>query len=299
MRILITGSSGQVGWECRRSLQALGEVCGADRADGDLAQPQAVRALVRRLAPDVVVNAAAYTAVDRAEAEPDLAQAINAVAPGVLAEEVQRLGAALIHLSTDYVFDGRKPTPYVEDDPAGPLSVYGRSKLDGEQAVVASGAAALILRTSWVYAMRGHNFVRTILRLAREREALRIVDDQHGAPTWARSVAAAIAAIVARAGRDRASIAASFAKQGGVFHLTAAGQTTWFGFAERLLQAYPDPARRIRSLQPITTAEYPTAARRPANSVLDCTRLLDRWGVALPRWDEALDLALAESSDAG
>lgn len=298
MRILITGATGQVGWECRRSLQALGEVSGVGRLDCDLAQPESLRSLVRRLAPDLVVNAAAYTAVDRAEAEPDLAQAINAVAPGVLAEEVQRLGAGLIHLSTDYVFDGGKPTPYVEDDPTAPLSVYGRSKRHGEQAVLASGAAAMILRTSWVYAMRGHNFARTILRLAREREELRIVADQHGAPTWARSVAAAIAAIVARAGRDRASIAASFAQHGGVFHLTAAGQTSWFGFAERLLQASADPARRVRSLQAIASDEYPTAARRPANSVLDCTRLRDRWGVALPHWDEALDLALAEPGGA-
>jgi dTDP-4-dehydrorhamnose reductase len=292
LRILVTGPDGQVGWECRRSLQALGEVHAVGRADCDLGRPAAIRAAVREAAPDLIVNTAAYTAVDRAESEPDLARAVNAEAPAVLAEEAGRLRASLIHLSTDYVFDGTKPAPYVEDDACNPLSVYGRTKLAGEQAILACGTPAVILRTSWVYATRGHNFLRTMLRRAREREELRIVDDQWGAPTWARSIAEAIAAIAARAGRDRESLAASFAGRGGVFHMTAGGRTNWHQFALRLLQRSTDPQRRLRSVAAIPSREYPTPARRPANSVLDCTRLAERWGIALPPWDEALDLAL-------
>ena len=293
LRILLTGPDGQVGWECRRSLQALGQVHCVDRAHCDLSRPDAIRTAVRAASPDLIVNTAAYTAVDRAESEPDLAFAVNATAPAVLAEEARQTGASLIHLSTDYVFDGTKPAPYLEDDACNPLSVYGRSKLGGEQAVLSSGAPALILRTSWVYATRGHNFLRTMVRLAREREELRIVDDQWGAPTWARSIAEAIAAIVARAGRDRSSIAASFAGHGGVFHMTAAGRTNWHQFAQRLLRQVADPERRLRSIVPIASSEYPTPARRPVNSVLDCGRLARLWGVALPPWELALELAVA------
>jgi dTDP-4-dehydrorhamnose reductase len=298
MRVLVTGPAGQVGWECQRSLQALGDIRCIARAECDLVQPGAIRAAVREVAPDVIVNTAAYTAVDRAESEPDLAHAVNAVAPAVLAEEAKRLGASLIHLSTDYVFDGTKRAPYVEDDPCNPLSVYGRTKLQGEQAILSSGAAALILRTSWVYATRGHNFLRTMLRLAREREELRIVDDQWGAPTWARSIADGIATVVARAGRDRASIAASLSERGGVFHMTASGRTNWYEFATRLLQRIAAPDRRLRSIVPIPSAEYPTPARRPMNSVLDCARLVRMWGVALPPWDLGLDLAVADGGPA-
>jgi dTDP-4-dehydrorhamnose reductase len=293
LRILISGPDGQVGWECRRSLQALGQVHCVSRAQCDLTKPDAIRAVVREAAPDLIVNAAAYTAVDRAESEPELAHAVNAAAPAVLAEEARRLGASLIHLSTDYVFDGAKPAPYAESDACNPLSVYGRTKLQGEQAILSAGTPAVVLRTSWVYATRGQNFLRTIVRLAREREELRIVDDQWGAPTWARSIAEAIAAIAARAGRDRPSIAASFAEHGGIFHMTAAGRTNWHQFAQLLLQRIPDPGRRLKSLVPIPSKEYPTPARRPMNSVLDCTRLAHRWGVALPPWDLALELAAA------
>lgn len=296
MRILITGRDGQVGWECQRSLQALGEVESIGRSQCDLTQPESIRTLVRTTDPDLIVNAAAYTAVDRAESEPELAYAVNAGAPAVLAEEAKRIGASLLHLSTDYVFDGRKATPYVEDDACAPLSAYGRSKLQGEQAILASGAPAMILRTSWVYATRGHNFLRTMLRLALEREELRIVDDQWGAPTWARSIADGIAAIAARAGRDRETVAASFRSCGGVLHMTAAGKTTWHRFATQLLQQLPDPARKLRSIVPIPSSDYPTPARRPMNSVLDCTRLAKHWGVSLPHWQRTLDLAVAEAS---
>ena len=294
MRILITGSEGQVGWECRRSLQALGEVQAIGRAQCDLTRPEEIRAVVRASAPELIVNAAAYTAVDRAETEPELAYAVNAAAPAALAEEANRLGAALLHLSTDYVFDGSKAAPWLEDDACNPLSVYGRSKLQGEQAVLAAGTPAVILRTSWVYAMRGHNFLRTMLRLSRERDELRIVDDQWGAPTWARSIAEGIAAIVARAGSDRAALAARFARDGGVLHMTAAGRTSWHGFAQRLLQQIADPGRKVRTIVPIPSREYVTPARRPVNSVLDCTRLARQWGVSLPHWEQALDLAAAD-----
>jgi dTDP-4-dehydrorhamnose reductase len=294
MRILITGPNGQVGWECRRSLQVLGELRCVGRAQCDLARPEAIRAAVRDATPDLIVNAAAYTAVDRAEAEVDVAQAVNAVAPAVLAEEAKRTGAAVIHLSTDYVFDGSKTTAYSEDDRCAPLSVYGRTKLQGEQAILASGAPAIILRTSWVYAMRGHNFLRTMLRLAREREELRVVDDQFGAPTWARSLAEGIAAIVARAGADRAQVAASFSDRGGVYHMTSSGRTTWYRFAERIFAEAPDAERKLKRLAAITTAEYPTPARRPASSVLDSGRLAREWQVVLPPWEDALALALAD-----
>jgi dTDP-4-dehydrorhamnose reductase len=297
MRILITGPAGQVGWECQRSLQVLGDLVCASRDQCDLARPDSIRALIRGAAPDVIVNAAAYTAVDRAESEPELARAVNAEAPAVMAEEARRLGASLIHLSTDYVFDGSKQTPYVEEDVASPLSAYGRTKWQGEQALHSSGVPAIILRTSWVYAARGNNFVRTILRLAHERDELRIVNDQWGAPTWARSIAEAIAAIIARAGRDRQSIAASAKARGGIFHMTAAGRTNWYDFAQEILRQEPDPARKVKSLLPISSAEYPTPARRPANSVLSCARLQELWGVSLPRWDIALEWAL-RSNDA-
>jgi len=294
MRILLTGRDGQVGWECRRSLQALGEVVAVGRGDADLARPEAIRELVARCAPDLIVNAAAYTAVDRAESDSGAADALNAVAPAVLAEAAQKIGASLIHLSTDYVFDGSKPAPYVETDACRPLSVYGRSKRQGEEAILASGVPALILRTSWVYATRGSNFLRTIVRLAREREELRIVDDQWGAPTWARSIAEAIAALAARAGSDRASLAAAFGARGGVLHLTAAGRTNWYQFAQALLQRIDDPQRRLLRLVPIPGHEYATAAQRPANSVLDCSRLQQLWGIGLPHWELALELAAAE-----
>lgn len=293
---MVFGPDGQVGWECCRALQALAEVLSVGRASCDLNQPEAIRAQIRGASPDLIINAAAYTAVDRAESEPQLAHAVNAVAPAIMAEEARRSGASLIHLSTDYVFDGRKTVPYMEDDPCYPLSVYGRTKRLGEEAVLASGAASLVLRTTWVYAARGRNFVRTILQLAVEREELRVVDDQWGAPTWARSVAEAIAAITARAGCDRESIAASFAKKGGIFHLAASGRTTWYRFARRIVEHMPPSERRLRAIVPIPSSEFPTAARRPMNSVLDCSRLAKLWGVRLPAWELAHDLAFANNA---
>ena len=289
MRILLTGVNGQVGWELARSLAPLGDVIGLDRSRLDLAQPDALRETVRAIAPTAIVNAAAYTAVDRAESEPELARAINAIAPGILAEETQHLDAILVHFSTDYVFDGTKSEPYVEADPTNPLSVYGRTKLEGERAIGASGCRHLTLRTSWVYSARGHNFMLTMLRLARERRALRVVDDQIGAPTWSREIAQATATLL-----TRPELAARGAE--GLYHLTASGTTTWYGFARAIFDS-PEMARlgvTPPALEAIPTSAYPTPARRPANSRLDCGRIVRRAGVRLAPWDATLRSALAE-----
>jgi dTDP-4-dehydrorhamnose reductase len=244
---------------------------------------------VRAIAPQAIVNAAAYTAVDRAESEPELARAINAIAPGVLAEEAQRLDAVLVHYSTDYVFDGTKPEPYTESDAPSPLNVYGRTKLEGERAIGASGCRHLTLRTSWVYGTRGSNFLLTMLRLARERRQLRIVDDQFGAPTWSREIAQATATLLAQP-----ALAAPGAD--GLYHLTASGATSWFGFAEAIFESEETARLGIAppAIEPIQTSAYPTPARRPANSRLDCGRLERRTGVQLAAWDAALTRALGE-----
>lgn len=293
MRLLLTGANGQVGWALQRALAPLGELLALDRGQLDLADPDGLRQRVRAIAPNVIVNAAAYTAVDRAESEPEAARAINAIAPGVLAEEASRLDAILVHYSTDYVFDGTKPGPYVETDPTNPLSVYGRTKLDGERAIGASGCRHLTLRTSWVYGARGQNFLLTMLRLARERRSLRVVDDQVGAPTWSREIAQATAALLARP---------ELARPGadGLYHLTAGGATSWCGFA-RAIFASPEMARlgvTPPSVEAIPSSEYPLPARRPANSRLDCTRLERRAGIRLAAWDAALERCLAEVATA-
>ena len=304
LRLLVTGSTGQIGWQLQRTLAPLGEVIACTRTQVDLADPEAAAKAVRDLAPDVVVNAAAYTAVDKAESEPELAHTINAVAPGRIAEELARTGSLLIHYSTDYVFDGAKPGPYEETDPTGPLNVYGRTKLAGEQFIAASGCAHVILRTTWVYDIRGKNFLRTALRLAREREELRMVGDQHGAPTWARTIAESTAIIVARCAQQRDSTGWGY---GGVFHLTAAGQTTWAGFAEQILEDYdslaswpadtgefgsPLIAKRVVT---ITSEQYKVPARRPRNSVLSNSKLQATFGLQLPDWRVQLRLALQDA----
>jgi len=283
LKIVVTGCNGQVGWELARSLAALGEVIALDRSSLDLSRPDSIRAAIRRHGPDVIANAAAYTAVDRAESEPGMAQAINATGPGILAEEAQRRGALLVHYSTDYVYDGAKSAPYVEDDPTHPLSVYGRTKLDGERAIQAAGCRHVILRTAWVYAARGKNFMLTILRLAAERPELRVVDDQFGAPTSAPMIAGATASIIASRARSEGS--------DGVFHLTAAGRTNWFGFARLIVDSTkpPHPA-----LQPIPGTDYPTPARRPANSCLDNSKLANAFGIRLGGWQDEAQRILGE-----
>ena len=298
-RILLTGGTGQVGWELRRALAPLGEVTAPSRAELDLFDAEALRAAVRELAPRLVVNAAAYTEVDRAESEPGRARAANAAAPAALAEEAARTGALLVHYSTDYVFSGEKDRPYTEDDECAPPGVYGRTKREGEAAVAAAGGAHLVFRTSWVYGLRGRNFLRTMLRLAREREELRVVDDQWGAPTWSRMLAEATALVAAglRDGRG------GFAPEGapwGVYHLAAAGETTWCRFAREILAA--DPRRgeqRCREVVAIPTEEYPTPAARPRRSVLDGSRAEAAFGVRLPHWREQLALAMEEAPGEG
>lgn len=294
MHILLVGREGQVGWELERCLQGLGRITAVGRAHADLADAAQVQHLLDAVDPEIIVNAAAYTAVDQAEARPLLAQAINADAPAVMARWAHEHAAALIHYSTDYVFDGSGSVPWCESDAPRPLSVYGASKLAGERAIAESGCANLILRTSWVYAARGGNFLCTMLRLAAEREELRVVDDQVGAPTWARTLAQATALIVARSGAGREQRLATLTDRGGVFHLAARGDCSWFRFAERIFETCPDPTRRLRKLVPISTAEYPTAARRPLNSRLALDRVESIWNLSLPNWDDALALCAAE-----
>ncbi|HJS77989.1 MAG TPA: dTDP-4-dehydrorhamnose reductase [Burkholderiales bacterium] len=271
MRILLTGATGQVGWELRRTLAPLGEVRALDRFGLDLADVPTLVASVRALQPDVIVNSAAYTAVDKAESERDLAFAVNATAPRVLAEEARRIGAYLVHYSTDYVFDGEKPAPYAEDDATGPINVYGESKLAGEAAIRASGCRHLILRTSWVYGPRGKNFYLTMLRLAKERPELRVVDDQVGAPTSSLAIARATPVLIGKSAQ-------------GLYHMTAAGETSWCGFARAILKG----AGLATPVVAIATSDYPTPARRPRNSRLDCSRLRHEHGVALAPWEEQL-----------
>jgi dTDP-4-dehydrorhamnose reductase len=289
--ILLLGGEGQVGWELARALAPLGRVLTPGRAALDLAEGEAIRAMVRTTRPRLIVNAAAYTQVDRAEAEPLLAEAVNAAAPAILADEAKRAGAALVHYSTDYVFDGSSRRPYREDDPVAPLNAYGQSKLAGEQAIAASGVRHLILRTAWVYADRGRNFLKTMQRLAAERDDLRVVADQVGAPTWARLIAEATALMLA-ASRDADGWEA-LADRGGLYHLTAQGETTWCGFAAAIVAASPPRGDGSRArVVPITTAEYPTPARRPAYSLLDNRRLATVFALSLPDWQEGLRLCL-------
>ena len=290
MKILLTGADGQVGWELQRSLALLGEVHAINRATLDLSDAAAIRRLMRELQPALVVNAAAYTAVDKAESEEALAFAINAEAPGVLAEEAARLGAGLVHYSTDYVFDGSKQGAYLEDDPTNPLGVYGRSKLAGEQAVAAQLQNFLILRTSWVYAPRGKNFALTMLKLAQERDHLRVVADQRGAPTPARLIADATAVILQKIGVTHLPAVSQW-DQAGLYHLCSAGSTNWYEFASTVLQWQAKAlGRSAPTIEPITTDQYPTPATRPANSVLNHQKLSTIFGLHLPSWEHAFRL---------
>ncbi|MCE9641170.1 MAG: dTDP-4-dehydrorhamnose reductase [Betaproteobacteria bacterium] len=283
-RILLTGKTGQVGGELITALAPLGEVMACDRDALDLADPAAMVATVRKLRPDIIVNAAAYTAVDRAEAEPALAIAVNGTAPGILAAEALRLNALLVHYSTDYVFDGTKRGSYSEDDAPAPLNVYGRTKLAGERAVQTSGARHLILRTSWVYGARGNNFLITMSRLAAERDELKVVDDQIGAPTWCRDIATATGVILARL-QDKDGA------RNGIYNLSAQGSTSWHGFAAEILaHAAAKPKAR---LLPIPTSAYPSAAARPLNSVLSHDKVKNTFGIDLPDWRASLAACLA------
>jgi len=290
LKILISGKTGQVAVELQKHLAGLGELIVLGRDVLDLSQPDQIRAQVRAHKPDLLIIAAAHTAVDQAENEPELAFAINAIAPGVFAEEAAALGIPLIHYSTDYVFDGRKPAPYTEDDATNPLGVYGKSKLAGELAIAASGAQHLILRTSWVYSTHGKNFLLTMQRLLQERSELRVVADQIGAPTWAGTIAQSTRALIER-------WQAGDAGAWGTYHLTASGETAWFGFTQAIAGHLTAQGKACATLEPIPASAYPTPAARPQNSRLDCSKLAREWGVAQPDWEAALSACLAEQPD--
>jgi len=287
--ILVTGVNGQVGFELARSLQGLGRVVAVDRSVVDLSNPDQIRAVVREIRPDLIVNPAAYTAVDKAEAEFDLAMRINGEAPGILAEEAKKLGAALIHYSTDYVFNGEKQGAYVEDDPTDPQNAYGRTKLAGEQAIEATGVDHLVFRTSWVYGGRGKNFLLTMLRLGAERPELKVVADQFGAPTWSNTIATLTANVVAQAfsAEDRA---AWWSAHSGVYNLTAADSTSWHGFATSIFELAGLQTRP--NVLPIPASDYPTPAKRPSNSRMANEKLARVFGLRAPHWKDALGLCL-------
>jgi dTDP-4-dehydrorhamnose reductase len=294
-KILVFGRVGQVGWELRHKLACLGQVTAVDYPEIDFTKPDSIREAVRASQPAVIVNAAAYTAVDKAEAEPALAYAINAAAPGVLAEEAKRLGNILVHYSTDYVFDGTKHGAYLETDLPNPVNVYGKTKLAGDEAIQSVGGDYLILRTSWVYGARGSNFLLTMLRLARERAELRIVDDQTGAPTSSECIAQATADLLAQLSAPKGG---GLQGRSGIYNLTNSGETTWFGFAKAFLSKPQEVTGAITpSLVPITTAEFPRPARRPANSCLSCRRVEEAFGVRMPHWVDALALVLETLRD--
>lgn len=294
MNILLLGKSGQVGWELQRSLAVLGRVTALDHDStehcGDFANPEGVRETVRALRPDVIVNAAAHTAVDKAESEPEIARLLNATTPGVLAEEAARLGAWLVHYSTDYVFDGSGTRPWVETDAPAPLSVYGATKLEGEQRIQQAGCRHLILRTSWVYAARGGNFAKTMLRLGSERERLTVIDDQWGAPTGA-DLLADVTAHAVRHLQSRPG-------DGGLYHCVASGETNWHSYAKYVLeharQAQPAIELKATEVAPVPTSAFPTPARRPHNSRLDTTRLQTTFGLVLPPWQQGVARMLTE-----
>jgi dTDP-4-dehydrorhamnose reductase len=297
MKILLLGKNGQVGWELQRALAPLGELVALDfdspgPLSADFSKPESLAATVRTIAPNIIVNAAAHTAVDKAESEPDLAHAINAAAPGVLAREATALGAWLVHYSTDYVFDGSGGTPWLEESPTGPLSVYGRTKLDGENAIRASGVQHLIFRTSWVYAARGGNFAKTMLRLAKERDKLTVINDQIGTPTGA-DLLADITAHAIRAAILKPAIA-------GTYHAVAAGETSWHGYAKHVIEFARAQGQAIKvapdAIEPVPTSAFPTPAKRPGNSRMNTSKLRDTFGLTLPSWQMGVERMLVEIS---
>ncbi len=293
MKILLLGKNGQVGWELQRSLAPLGEVVALDRSSelcGDLSQPERLAQTVRSMRPDVIVNAAAHTAVDKAESEVELARTLNATAPAALAQAAVETGAWLVHYSTDYVFDGSGTRPWQEGDATGPLGVYGQTKLEGEQAIAASACKHLIFRTSWVYAARGGNFARTMLRLAQERERLTVIDDQHGAPTGA-DLIADVTAHAIRAALQQPQLS-------GLYHLVAGGEPSWHGYANHVIararELQPELAWKVGEIAPVPTSAFPTPAKRPLNSRLNTQKLQQVFGLSLPHWQQGVDRMLLE-----
>jgi dTDP-4-dehydrorhamnose reductase len=290
MKVLLLGKNGQLGWELQRTLQPLGEVIALSSPEIDMKNEGSIRAAVRQHRPNVVVNATAYTAVDKAESESELAYAVNATGPGILAEESRSLNALLIHFSTDYVFDGMKNSPYLETDAPNPLNVYGKSKLAGEQAIRAVGGAHLILRTAWVYSARGDSFVRKVLQWARQNQTLKIVSDQISSPTWARMLANVTTLLIAKAGPD---LIAHPDQDSGVYHLAGSGYTSRFEWAQQIVGNDPKKDEQcVRTIEPAQTKDFPSPAERPLFSALDCTLFKKTFGLSLPEWKETLQLAM-------
>lgn len=292
MKLLVSGANGQVGWELQRSLMPLGDVVALDRSRFDLANPQALIAVLDEIKPDVIVNAAAYTAVDKAEEEEALATRINGEAVAVMAHWAKIHNALVVHYSTDYVFDGSKTSAYQESDTVCPVNAYGRSKLAGEVALATSGVDYLCLRVSWVYASRGKNFVNTMLRFGAERETMRVVADQIGAPCWARNISDATAQLIALAQARRANGNFRY----GIFHMVSQGETSWHGFAEEIFATARANGQTlaVKNVEAISASEYPTPAKRPANSRMNCDKLAEEWGIRLPDWRDALKMCLEE-----
>lgn len=294
MKILLTGATGQIGWELQRTLMNLGEVIPVGRnvttasLQMDLAQPDTISRVIREVKPDLIVNPAAYTGVDKAESEPELAMMVNGIAPGIIAEEAKCLGAAIVHYSTDYIFDGKSQIPYKESDIPNPQNVYGETKLAGEKAIQAVEVPHLIFRTSWVYSMRGKNFLLTMLRLGKEREELRVVDDQVGSPTWSRIIAEATAQVLSKGSYN---ISGFLNDKGGLYNLTASGNTSWYGFTRSIFENDASD-KKLQRLVAITSDEYPTPAKRPNYSLLDGEKLSGTFGLVLPRWEKCLELAM-------
>src|SRR5687767_13413864 len=290
MNIILFGKNGQLGWELERSLPVLGNVFALDRATLDVCNPNAIQQTLRELKPGLVINASAYTDVDRAEKEPELAMKINALAPGIMAEMSRTLGAVFIHYSTDYVFNGRQSTPYTENDRTDPLNVYGESKLMGEESIKQAGNAYLILRTSWVYGLRGNSFVNKVLGWARKNSTLRIVDDQVSSPTWARMLAQITSLLLAQ---NQGNLYQNIHEQCGIYHLAGSGYTSRYEWAKQILANDPHRAdQTVQAIEPARTAEFRTPATRPLFSALDCTRFEKTFGLQLPAWDSTLKLAM-------
>jgi len=293
--ILLIGANGQIGWELERTLPVLGEVIALDFPAIDLTQPDQIRQQVREIRPDIIINAAAYTAVDKAEEEPELAMAINTKAPAILAEEAKKLNVALVHYSTDYVFDGTKGVPYTEKDISNPLNIYGRTKLEGDRAIQLTGVPHLILRTSWVYGNRGKNFMLTFQRLAGEKEEIYIVDDQVSSPTWCRMIAEATVQILAQGIKNLPEF---LNEKGGLYHLSAGGRTSWFGFAGAILKySYDGTKQKVQRLIPIPSSKYPTLAKRPACSLLSCETAFRAFGLCIPKWESSLKQLFGEKKN--
>jgi dTDP-4-dehydrorhamnose reductase len=293
-RILLTGVSGQVGWELKRTLSNLGEVITTSRDVNatdfymDLSQPESIRQAIQEIQPDLIINPGAYTAVDKAELEPELAMLVNGVAPGILAEEAKLVGAGLIHYSTDYVFNGRSSHPYQETDEPDPQNIYGKTKLAGEKAIQAIEIPHLIIRTSWVYGLRGKNFLMTMLQLAKEREEIKVVNDQIGTPTWSRLIAESTAQILFL---GKSNFRDFLHHHSGIYHLTSTGQTSWYDFAKAIFEMTPNRNQyKLQNLIPIPTVEYPTPAERPAFSILDTQKIYHTFGLILPDWKDNLKL---------